>query len=142
MAASSSLEWFADHALAESFAQLKLEEHKYIPVAAATHDNQIPTWGQLKALANGAQALASTNSLPASPQNLLVGMLALLAAEVSFSCLPMTNAQEFGNSLPEWVYIPGPPILQVATWDIDLIKVTTDNVDLLGGESNNYLTQQ
>nr|XP_044996684.1 pyrin domain-containing protein 3-like [Jaculus jaculus] len=63
--------------------QLSPQQQQRVPRSAATRSGVMPSWGQLKALAEGAHSLVAAAHLPPSAPNLFVAMLSLLAAESS-----------------------------------------------------------
>nr|XP_045012935.1 endogenous retrovirus group K member 25 Env polyprotein-like [Jaculus jaculus] len=138
--APASTDEVKENPLTTAFVRLQLSPRQppCVPRSAATRSGVMPSWGQLKALAEGAHSLvAAAHLLPSAP-NLFVAMLSLLAAEIwCLSLFPVVAAD-----MSYWAYLPDPPMFHPASWDFGPIKVTTNNTDLLGGESNSYLTQK
>ena len=76
---------------------------------------------RLKTLTNQAENLISQQGMPRSPENIFVGMLALLA----FASLAWAKLTTF------WGYIPNPPLLQVVEWtEKGLIVSTNDSIHM------------
>ena len=85
----------------------------------------MPTWGQLKRLAQQAEELIERGRHEATPLVMFVAMLAVLA------CQPRPSSAE----KVLWAYLPNPPPLQPVDWMNEPICVFVNDTYLLGGAS-------
>lgn len=97
--------------------------------AQSTKKASFPTWGQIKKLTSEAETLVSARGHQPTPEALFLAMLALLSCQV-----PFANA-----NFSYWAYFPDPPLLHLASWGSQNIKVFTNNSDLMGGISNSLI---
>lgn len=66
-------------------------------------------------------------------------------ASLFLICLVITACQTFRASSLEdnfGAYIPTPPMLQPVSWNAEPISIYTDQIDLLGDDSNSYIKPQ
>ena len=112
---------------------LYLEGNYQDVLQGATQQASIPTWGQIKMLCHQAQGIASLQGSPTSPEKVFIAMLALLSCQVSTS-----------SPTPEkyWAYFPDPPTFQVVTWNSDLLRVHTNQPQLLEGSYTSHTTDK
>ena len=76
----------------------------------ATTSSTVPTWGQLKHLAQQAEELIERGRHEATPMVTFVAMLAVLA------CHPRPSSAEKVH----WAYLPNPPSFQPVDWMMSL----------------------
>ena len=93
--------------------------------AQATTSSTVPTWGQLKCLAEQAEELIGRGRHEFTPMVMFVGMLAVLA------CQPRPSSEEKVH----WAYLPNPPSFQSVHWMNEPIRVFANDSHLLGGAS-------
>ncbi|XP_039096227.1 endogenous retrovirus group K member 19 Env polyprotein-like isoform X2 [Hyaena hyaena] len=122
--------------LTETMSELSLQEERprrRRHLARSMRISTRHTWGQLKTLTDEAITLVETQGNSVTPATLFVALLALLSSQASS-----------GYALKQqyWTYIPNPPMLRPVTWDNEPISVFTNNPDLLGGSSDEFLRPQ
>ena len=83
----------------------------------------VPTWGQLKHLAQWAEELIERGRYEATPMVMFVAMFAVLA------CQPRPSSAEKVH----WAYLPNPPSFQPVDWMNEPICVFVNDTLLLGG---------
>ena len=88
----------------------------------ATTSSMVPTWGQLKHLAQQAEELIERGRHEATPMVMFVAMLAVLA------CQP----RPFSAEKVHWAYLPNPPSFQSVDWMNEPIRVFVNDTHLLG----------
>lgn len=103
--------------------------YSHQPYARSTRSAFPPTWGQVKALCHSARRSVLTQGVALTPETLLLAMLAIISCQVLGA-----------SATAYWSYLPDPPILHPTPWDTKGIKVVINNTDLLGGQSNSYIT--
>ena len=91
----------------------------------ATTSSMVPTWGQLKHLAQWAEEFIEKGRYEATPMIMFVAMLAALA------CQPRPSSAEKVH----WAYLPNPPSFQPVDWMNEPIHVFVNDTLLLGGAS-------
>ena len=85
----------------------------------------VPTWGQLKHLAQQAEELIERGRYEATPTVMFVAMLAVLA------CQPRPSSTEKFH----WAYLPNPPSFQPVDWMNEPVHVFVNDTLLLDGAS-------
>ncbi|XP_070660368.1 uncharacterized protein [Bos indicus] len=91
----------------------------------ATTSSTVPTWVQLKHLAQWAEELIESGRYEATPMVMFVAMLAVLAWQ------PRPSSTEKVH----WAYLPNPPSFQLVNWMNEPIRVFVNDTLLLGGAS-------
>ena len=91
----------------------------------ATTSSMVPTWGQLKHLAQQAEELIERGSHEATHMVMFVAMLAVLTCQLRPSSAEKVH----------WVYLPNPPSFQPVDWMNEPIHVFVNDTLLLGGAS-------
>ena len=94
----------------------------------ATTSSMVPTWGQLKHLAQWAEEFIEKGRYEATPMIMFVAMLAALA------CQPRPSSAEKVH----WAYLPNPPSFQPVDW-IHILQVCYFHLDKPKGRQHmNY----
>ena len=89
------------------------------------HLSMVPTWGQLKHLAQRAEKLIGSGRYEATPMVMFVAMLAVLA------CQPRPSSAEKVH----WDYLLNPPSFQPVDWMNEPIRFFVNDTLLLDGAS-------
>ncbi|KAM5251192.1 endogenous retrovirus group K member 25 Env polyprotein-like [Hipposideros larvatus] len=82
-------------------------------VTRNTRSAPLPTWAQMKKLAQVAEHRLQEERLPKTEVNLMLSMMAVLSV---VSCFPLGAA---AANFTYWAYIPNPPLLTPVTWNDD-----------------------
>lgn len=91
--------------------------------ARATKKATPPTWGQIKKLMRSATKAVISVEKTVTDENECLAILAVLTTQAK-----LVTGEKY------WAYVPNPPTLQPMGWgDNDIIEVTANNSDLLGG---------
>jgi hypothetical protein len=95
-----------------------------------THISPLPSWDQIKWLVAEGEELLHHTSQSLTPKDLLLAMVAIFSCQVHGT---------LGESY--WAYIPD-PIVHPETWSDTRIKISTNNVTLLGGSDSSHILHQ
>ena len=85
----------------------------------------VPTWGQLKCLAQQAEELIERGRHEAMPMVMFMAILAVLACQLRPSSAEKVH----------WAYLPNPPSFQPVDWMNEPIRVFVNDTHLLGRAS-------
>ena len=85
----------------------------------------VPTWGQLKRLAQQAEELLERGRHEGTLMVMFVATLAVLACQLRHSSTERVH----------WAYLPNPPSFQPVDWMNEPIRVFVNDTHLLGGAS-------
>ena len=116
-----------------NFEGLSLKQTKIMIPIPSTHQNKIPTCGQIKRLTRKSEEILENEGKAVTPNNLAVSMFALITTIV---CIPLETTKSKNTY---WACIPNPPLLKPFDWGDSMIPVYVNDSSWIPGPEDTCL---